>query len=99
MQFNLEKDFLPVGSVVSIRFNQNKFMIMGFCTIESNTKKIYDYCAVVYPNGLQTLDNVVMFNKDIVKKIHHLGYITEEEKECKKILDETIKNKKYKNIN
>lgn len=96
MKFDLEKDFLPVGSVVSIRFNPNKFMIMGFCTIDGNTKKVYDYSAVLYPVGLVSLDDVVMFNRDVVKKIHHLGYINEEEKELKKTLEDAIKNKKIK---
>lgn len=98
MKFDLEKEFLPVGSVVSIRFNTNKFMIMGFCTVEGNTKKIYDYCAVLYPSGLENLDDVVMFNRDIVKKVHHLGYINDEEKEFKKALQDAIENKKYTKI-
>ena len=96
MKFDLEKDFLPVGSVVSIRFNPNKFMIMGFCTIDGNTKKVYDYSAVLYPTGLEDLDNVVMFNRDVVKKIHHLGYITDEHNDFKKVIEDAIKKKELK---
>lgn len=98
MKFDLEKDFLPVGSIVSIRFNPNKFMILGFCTIEGNTKKMYDYCAVLYPVGLGSLDNVFMFNKEIVKKVYHLGYIDKEEKKFKNELEKAIKEKKFKQL-
>ena len=93
MKFDLKNDFLPVGTVVSIRFNPNKFMIMGFCTIEGNTKKMYDYCAVLYPSGFTSIDETFMFNRDIVKKVHHLGYVTEEEKEFKKLLEDALKKK------
>ena len=93
MKFDLENDFLPVGSIVSIRFSVEKFMIMGFCTIDANTQKMYDYCAVLYPFGLENLDKVIMFNRDVVKKIHHLGYSDDEEKEFRKKIQQFIKNK------
>ena len=98
IKFDIEKEFLPVGSVVSVRFNTNKFMIVGFCTVAGDSKKMYDYSAVAYPLGLMDFDNVTMFNKEIIKKVHYLGYSDEEEKEFKKTLAEAIKNKKFRNF-
>ena len=92
--FDLEKDFLPVGSIVSIRFNTNKFMIMGFCTFDGNTNEIYDYSAVPYPEGLIDLDDVCMFNRAIVKKVFHLGFIDDDEKKFKQALNEAIARQK-----
>ena len=89
--FDLSKERLPIGSVVSVRFNTHKFMIIGFCTLEGKTKKMYDYSAVVYPFGLVNFDSVTMFNKEIIKKIHHLGYSDEAHKELNIKIDEAVK--------
>lgn len=93
MKIDLEKDFLPVGSIVSIRFSKEKYMIMGFCTIDAKTKKVYDYSAVRYPVGFESLDNVCMFNRLVVKKVHHLGYINYEHSSYIKKIEEVLKNK------
>ena len=87
---DLSKEYLPIGSVVSVRFNIHKFMIIGFCTLEGNTNKMYDYCAVVYPFGLENFDNVIMFNKEIIKKIHHLGYSDEAHKQLNVKIEQAI---------
>ena len=91
--FNYETEYLPIGTIVSVRFNTNKFMIIGYCTLEGNTKKMYDYSAVVYPFGLENFDNIIMFNKDIIKKVYHMGYTSLEHND----LNEKIKiaKKKY----
>lgn len=85
--FDYEKEYLPIGTIVSVRFNTNKFMIIGYCTLEGNSKKMYDYSAVVYPFGLENFDNVIMFNKAIIKKVHHMGHLSLEHNE----LNEKIK--------
>jgi len=88
---DLSKERLPIGTIVSVRFNTYKFMIIGFCTLEGKTNKIYDYSAVAYPFGLENFDNVTMFNKEIIKKIHHMGYSDDAHKELNVKLDQAIK--------
>lgn len=94
MKFDLENDFLPVGSIVSLRFNRNKFMIMGYGTIDGETKEVYDYVAVQYPVGLISLDNVVMVNRPFVKKIYHTGYVSEEYNNFSKAVKEAMEKRK-----
>jgi len=93
MKIDLEENFLPVGSIVSIRFSKEKYMIIGFCTIDGKTKKVYDYSAVRYPVGFESLDNVCMFNRMVVKKVYHLGYINDEHCDYIKKIEEVLKNK------
>ena len=92
VNFNLEKDLLPVGSVVSIRFNSKKFMIMGYGPIDKENNKIYDYCAVIYPIGLLSLNDVTLISRDFIKKVHHIGYITDEYKSFMPHVEEALKS-------
>lgn len=86
------KELLPVGSIVNIRLSKEKYMIMGFYTKDANTNEIYDYSAVVYPYGLVNLNDVTMFNKDLIKKVVYRGLDSEEDKLFKEKLN-NIANK------
>ncbi len=97
MSFDLENDWLPVGSVVSIRFNENKFMIIGYSPINSKTKKPYDYYAVVYPYGFSSHQETIVFNKEVVKKIYHIGYMTDDYNSYIKMVDDELKKYKVNN--
>ena len=91
-------NYLPVGSVVKIRFSKVDLMIIGFYT-KDEEGKLYDYCAVEYPIGLYNMNNLIMFNNDVVKKVIHKGYETEEDKKFKSDLNdfETKKDNEIKN--
>ena len=78
MNYNITNDLLPIGSVVTIRFNQNRFMIIGHKMKNDNDNKIYDYLAVYYPLGLHTINELSFFNRNIIKKVHFFGYTDEE---------------------
>lgn len=88
MKIDMTKEWLPVGTIVSIRFYKSKFMIVGYLVNEGDTDKVYDYAAVVYPGGFLDNDSFTLFNRDTVKKIHHIGYFTEEFKALSKFVEE-----------
>ncbi len=92
--YDLQKDFLPVGSIVKIRFDYDKLMIIGYCTVEKGTNKVFDYCAVRYPFGFIGNDKFVMFNKDVVKKVIQLGYESDEQKDFIELINKNIKDGK-----
>lgn len=83
-------NLLPVGTIVSLRFNKGKFMIIGFCTKEGNSGKVYDYSAVVYPTGLYSFDEVVMFNREYIKKVYYMGYQSDEDVAFKAEIEKKI---------
>lgn len=40
----MEKEFLPVGSVVLLKGGTKRVMVTGFCSVDNDdTTKIYDY--------------------------------------------------------
>lgn len=96
MKSNEENEFLPVGSVVKIRLSKEYFVIVGFCPIEKETKKMYDYIAVRYPYGFAGQDSYTFFNKDVVRKVIKLGHESKEDKEFKVKLKESIEKRKKK---
>ena len=82
---------LPIGSVVILKNATKKLMIMGFYSSSTDDKdKIFDYCGCLYPEGLISSDNNLLFNHDQIDKIFYIGYKNEEEIEFKNNLNTLI---------
>ena len=89
---NYEK-YLPVGTVVMLKGGSKRAMITGFCTFANENKEtMYDYCGCLYPEGMISSTQTLMFNHEQIEKIYYIGLIDEEEKEFKQKLNEVIKN-------
>lgn len=87
MEYKINEDFLPIGSIVSLRFNENQFMILGHEIKNDADNKVYDYMGVYYPYGFSSINELIFFNKNIIKKVHFFGFNDEE---GKKYLDSMI---------
>ena len=83
------KDYLPVGSVVSIKEGKKPLVIMGYKTKPQNNKiykgneeiesdRIFDYCGVLFPEGVIDTNVMAVFNKDDIEAVLFEGYKTEE---------------------
>lgn len=73
---NIEKiDYLPLGSVVIVRGNIKKLVIIarGLIGKIKGEMKYFDYGGVLYPEGLLG-DEIVYFNHKDLKKIIHTGF-------------------------
>jgi len=69
----LREEVLPLGSVVRIKDEpQCKFLITGYYAIEKES--LYDYCAVLYPTGNRSAEEVLLFNKTDISEIIFHGY-------------------------
>lgn len=97
---------LPIGSVVTLKGNPTRLMIVGYIAQSKDDGKIYHYCACYYPQGLDE-EQQVLFNTDDIDVVFFVGYQNKKSlfstkliKECidrldrgesiKKILDETL---------
>jgi hypothetical protein len=72
----MSEERLPVGSIVTIRFEEGMYMIVGFES-ESNGEKS-DYCVVDYPFGFVSSDQVKFIDKDYIKEVKFMGYKDED---------------------
>lgn len=96
--------YLPLGSVVLIKGTKKRVMITGYAVIDTKTKdKIYDYCACLYPEGVVSSEQTILFNHNDIEKIYCLGFQDEEQKEyiekLKEVLTTENINKMLENFN
>jgi len=85
------KEYLPVGSVVLLNKGTKPVVIIGYKVSSQNKKivkdnleidsdKVFDYCALLYPEGILSSDMMLMFNHEDIKEVLFKGYETEESK-------------------
>jgi len=88
-QYNLDL-FLPLGSIVEIRNDNNKYLITGrMCySMDDKDKKMNDYCGYKYPEGYKGRDSVYIFNMEDITKIYFRGYSDNIEDEYTKKLSD-----------
>lgn len=73
---------LPLGTVVSIKYNYEKLMVVGYQAIPKDSNdKVYDYIGCYYPNGISNTDKLIVFDHNQITKIYSLGYIENNENE------------------
>jgi hypothetical protein len=90
--------YLPIGTVVLLKDAEKRLMITGFLPVdtENGKNKKYDYCGCPYPEGVYTMEEILLFNHNDICKVFCFGYSDEEEIEFKERLEEALKtiNKK-----
>ena len=61
---------LPPGSVVMLKGATRRLQIMGLVQANAETKKLYDYCAVPFPEGYAGPNRVIMFQHEDIDRIY-----------------------------
>ena len=84
-----QEKYLPIGSVVLLKNGKKRLMITGYAIVDTvNKDKIYDYCGCIYPIGVISTEQTLLFNHEDIKNIYAIGYQDEDYKEhIKKIKD------------
>lgn len=83
--------YLPIGTVIMLKGGSKRIMITGFCSFANDDKsKIYDYSGCLYPEGIISATQTLLFDHIQIEKIYHIGLIDDEEKEFKNKLKEMI---------
>lgn len=76
---NMNKRYLPIGSVVKLKNNNKSIMITGYYSVEyANDLEIYDYSGCAYPEGVMIKSSYCSFNSKRYKRNIIEGYKTEE---------------------
>lgn len=88
-------DYLPIGTVVSLKDGTKKLMIFGIVqTVEEQDGKEYDYIGVPYPEGNLGQDFQYLFNHKDVREIYFRGFEDIERQEFVFNLTEYYKDQK-----
>ena len=90
----LEK-YLPAGTVVKLKGGIKRVMITGFgVSGHNNPKEIWDYCGCIYPEGIISSDEMLLFDHEQITEVFCMGLIDEEQQEFNKKLVELMNSKK-----
>ena len=68
---------LPPGSVVMLKGAFRRLQIIGLVQANAETHKLYDYCAVPFPEGYMGTDQVIMFQHEDIEQIYAVGHLDE----------------------
>ena len=107
MEEKIGERFLPIGTVVLLKEGKKELMIINYCIVPTgevyeqgekvnSKRKLYDYGACPYPEGVLGPNRILAFNHDQIDKVLHLGYETEQSKEFSKQLNDGYENAKEK---
>ena len=86
---------LPIGSVVLLNNGTKKIMITGFYSVAANDPdKVYDYCGCLFPEGIISSEQNLLFDHNQIVKVFYMGYKNDEDKEFKTKLNEIVNEEK-----
>lgn len=83
--------YLPIGSIVLLMNGTKKVMIIGYKpkTIDNNGNEIeFDYSGCIYPEGMLSSDQVLLFNQQQIDKLFFKGFENEESKKFHEMLNQ-----------
>ena len=77
----MEGRLLPIGTVAMLKGGQKRVMIMGYCPVEDGDQeqKVYDYSGCIFPEGMISSKQILLFNQDQVEEVFHKGLVDEEQ--------------------
>lgn len=86
--------FLPLGTILMLKSGKHRVMVVGYCAKLQNGKDapFYDYIGCLFPEGIFTTEESLVFNHENIEKIYHLGYVDDEVKKLDFKLKEVMKN-------
>ncbi|MDO4806227.1 MAG: DUF4176 domain-containing protein [Coriobacteriales bacterium] len=70
---------LPLGSVVLLKGANKRVMITGRIQVRTGEKKVYDYSACWYPEGITSPQEMFFFDHDAIEMLYFVGFQDEEE--------------------
>ena len=81
--------FLNIGSVVLLKGGEKRVMVIGYLPMpdDNDLEKIYDYIGCIFPEGLISSDEMLVFNHDQIDKVYSIGYEDDETKSFKENLN------------
>jgi len=91
------KNYLPVGSIVGLRDDSRRLLVIGRQLYSATNNVIRDYAAVNYPNGYtDPKEKLILFDKNDIAIVYHHGYVDEKEVELDRLLTEAVQTSKDK---
>lgn len=67
---------LPIGTIIhaEVEIGVVSLMIIGYFPKKNDTGRIYEYSAVLYPQGVDFNTNIFLINHSMILNVIHEGY-------------------------
>ena len=82
--------FLPLGSVVRLKGGKVRVAIIGFTPIEKGKSTVWDYLGAMWPMGVISSDNNLLFNRDQIEEVVFEGLTDSAELEFRTKLEKAV---------
>ncbi len=89
-------DYLPLGSIVTLKKGMQKIIIIarGIVIKSLNPPVFFDYGGSLYPQGLIG-DQILYFNHKDIDEVIHQGYTDDDDKKMVNIINDGCKDSGY----
>ena len=95
----MEEKYLPVGSVCMLKGGQKAVMVVGYgIQPKEEPNVMYDYLGALYPEGIVTVEQNMVFNHENIDKVLFKGYETDEQKSFNQKITEVINQIKTEGV-
>ena len=86
-----KEKYLPIGSVVLLKNAKKRVMVTGFAAQAKETgNKVFDYMGCLYPEGVISSEQNLLFNHEQIDQIFYIGYVDNEWKELEPKLKKIV---------
>lgn len=85
-------NYLPLGTIILLKGGNKRLIIVGRKQTSTESKQIFDYAGVLFPEGYQDSEHFYAFNHSDIENIFQLGLIDSEEIEYQQILNDYENN-------
>lgn len=86
----MQEKFLPIGTVVMLKEAKKSIMITGYLVTPNNNESIvYDYCGCLFPEGIISSEQTLVFNHDQIGIIMYKGFENDEQRNLNNLLKDT----------
>ena len=87
------KELLPLGSVITLKEGSKRLMITGRVQNQIGSKDVYDYAAVLWPEGVIDSKHFYLFNQEDIDQLFYIGLQDVEEFRYRYVLEEKLKER------
>lgn len=82
---------LAIGTIVKLkRLEVVYMMILGYYPIDEDIQQMYEYLAVIYPQGILNDQSLFLIHSSDIEEIIFYGYSDEESELLREIIPETL---------
>jgi len=72
---NIQVDqLLPIGSIVLLKNGEKRLMVFGIDQEHPETKEVFDYSGVLYPEGNLGVETTFLFDHGNIEEVFFFGY-------------------------